>query len=105
MTKFRKLPVEVEAEPYIAEAQEPEGLCWELTHGANCPHVHTLNGPVVVMDGDWIVTGIKGERYPCAPEIFAETYELVIDPVDPPEFRTTIDPAEVRKPPKGPKLW
>lgn len=30
-----------------------------------------------VCPGDWIITGVAGERYPCKPEIFAETYEPV----------------------------
>ena len=31
----------------------------------------------VVCPGDWIITGVKGERYPCKPDIFKLTYELV----------------------------
>ncbi len=27
------------------------------------------------MPGDWIITGVKGEKYPCKPDIFAQTYE------------------------------
>ena len=42
------------------------------------PHVHTDEGPLAVKPGDWIVTGIKGERYPCKPDIFDATYEAVI---------------------------
>lgn len=45
-------------------------------------HVHgwidTLEGGHIVCPGDWIITGVKGERYPCKPDIFAATY----DPVD-----------------------
>lgn len=26
--------------------------------------------------GDWIITGVNGEQYPCKPDIFAKTYEL-----------------------------
>jgi len=39
--------------------------------------VATLEGPHHVSPGDWIITGVKGERYPCKPDIFAATYELV----------------------------
>lgn len=77
MSKFRKKPVVIEAEQYIAEKQEPDGLCWELGHGCDCPHIHTLEGVHVVSDGDWIITGIKGEKYPCKPDIFEQTYEPV----------------------------
>jgi hypothetical protein len=31
---------------------------------------------VLVKDGQWIIRGVKGEFYPCDPEVFAETYEL-----------------------------
>jgi hypothetical protein len=32
---------------------------------------------VLVYTGDWIIQGVKGELYPCRPDVFAETYELV----------------------------
>lgn len=42
-------------------------------------HVHgwidTLEGGHIVCPGDWIITGVKGEHYPCKPDIFAMTYE------------------------------
>lgn len=42
-------------------------------------HVHgwveTLEGGHIVCPGDWIITGVAGERYPCKPDIFAVTYE------------------------------
>jgi hypothetical protein len=41
------------------------------------PHIHTLEGPIMVSKGDWIITGIKGEKYPCKPDIFEATYEAV----------------------------
>lgn len=37
--------------------------------------IDTKEGGHVVCPGDWIITGIQGERYPCKPDIFAETYE------------------------------
>ncbi len=39
--------------------------------------VDTLEGVMRAMPGDWIIRGIKGEVYPCKPDIFAATYELV----------------------------
>jgi hypothetical protein len=39
--------------------------------------IDTLEGGHVVCPGDWIITGIKGEVYPCKPNIFAATYEAV----------------------------
>ena len=58
--KFRKKPVEVEA------YQTSEDLV-----------IETLEGTMHASVGDWIITGIKGEKYPCKPDIFQHTYELV----------------------------
>lgn len=37
--------------------------------------IDTLEGSHDVTPGDWIITGVKGERYPCKPDIFQMTYE------------------------------
>jgi len=39
--------------------------------------IDTLEGGHNVCPGDWIITGVKGEHYPCKPDIFEATYELV----------------------------
>lgn len=75
--KFRKKPIVVEAEQFY-----PEKLPWpkgvrcepERRHGY---FMETLEGPFQVLPADWIITGVKGERYPCKPDIFAATYEPV----------------------------
>lgn len=41
--------------------------------------IDTLEGGHNVCVGDWIITGIKGENYPCKPDIFEKTYELVTE--------------------------
>jgi hypothetical protein len=38
------------------------------------------NSDVQVHPGDWIITGVKGEKYPCKPDIFEATYESVPNP-------------------------
>lgn len=52
-------------------------------HCGKTMHVHgwidTLEGGHIVCPGDWIITGLKGEHYPCKPDIFAATYEPVPD--------------------------
>lgn len=52
-------------------------------HCGNTMHVHgwidTKEGGHIVCPGDWIITGVKGERYPCKPDIFEATYEAVTD--------------------------
>lgn len=94
MPKFRKLPVEIEAEVYRPGLEDgfgyrtPEGTAymWDglgnlvtppLTHGERVPVIRTLEGYMTISPGDYIITGILGERYPCKPEIFAATYEAV----------------------------
>lgn len=39
--------------------------------------IDTKEGGHIVCPGDWIITGIQGERYPCKPDIFEATYEAV----------------------------
>lgn len=37
--------------------------------------IHTLEGDMKAFPGDYIITGIHGEQYPCKPDIFKETYK------------------------------
>lgn len=39
--------------------------------------IDTRDGGHTVCPGDWIITGVKGERYPCKPDIFEMTYETI----------------------------
>lgn len=39
--------------------------------------IQTLEGPLRAAPGDWIITGIRGEQYPCKPDVFEKTYQLV----------------------------
>ena len=49
--------------------------CGDIMH--NHGWIDTLEGGHIVCPGDWIITGIAGENYPCKPGIFAATYEPV----------------------------
>jgi len=81
MTKYRKLPVVIEAHR-IGDDVWPEAI-WEgveagiislfLSHVT----IMTLEGSMVGYDGDYIIRGIDGEFYPCKSDIFNQTYELV----------------------------
>ena len=51
------------------------GYCGATLHAHGW--VDTAEGGHVVCPGDWIITGVKGERYPCKPDIFEQTYEPV----------------------------
>jgi hypothetical protein len=94
--KFRKKPVVIEA--------------WEVTDitltGASRLHlsyslpmwnvgfvngkcgiiIPTLEGNHLAEIGDWIIKGVKGEFYPCKPDIFAQTYEPASTPDSPAEI-------------------
>lgn len=47
--------------------------CGVIMH--NHGWIETLEGGHIVCPGDWIITGVQGENYPCKPEIFKATYE------------------------------
>jgi hypothetical protein len=83
VSRFRKLPVEIEA--WLVNSREPlpEWLQAALAHGTVKPHhyiqdalnVETLEGIMLARPGDWLIQGVAGEIYPCKPDIFAATYE------------------------------
>lgn len=78
--KFRKKPVIIEAQQYRHGISHPLGICDCSTDEFGRElHVHTLKGVLRVSENDWIITGIKGEKYPCRPDIFEATYEAVIE--------------------------
>lgn len=52
---------------------DPCAICKRLFHDHGW--IDTLEGGHNVCPGDWIITGVKGERYPCKPDIFEMTYE------------------------------
>ncbi len=58
--KYRKKPVVVEAYQTDKEIV-----------------IHTLEGDMTASVGDYIITGVNGEKYPCKPDIFEKTYESV----------------------------
>lgn len=39
--------------------------------------IETLEGIMHAAPGDWIITGVNGEQYPCKPDIFEKTYQLL----------------------------
>jgi hypothetical protein len=77
--KFRKKPVVIEATQWfkmgdhLAVTQPLPIDDQYMQYG----WVDTLEGGHYVTPGDWIITGVKGEHYPCKPDIFEMTYEEV----------------------------
>lgn len=94
---YRKKPVEVEAFQWTGDKDqetEPVWMCEALQSGKaiiyylhNSPGefaemgIQTLEGELFAKPGDYIIRGIKGEIYPCKPDIFAATYEKVEDEI------------------------
>jgi len=90
MPKFRKRPVVVEvirareaisfadhnwhALPVWLRAAYDKGGVVFHDEGVDLP---TLEGTMTALSEDWIICGVKGEVYPCKPDIFAATYEPV----------------------------
>jgi len=83
MPFFRKKPVVIEAMQYEGGKATSALLHWARHHGAEIgiglggKHltITTLEGEMRADIGDWIIKGVKGEFYPCKPDIFAATYE------------------------------
>lgn len=90
MMKFRKKPVVIEAFKWTGDAnqaEDPEWIVEAIEAGSVrfsgsggsgvCMMIDTLEGTLIASRGDWIIRGIKGELYPCKPDIFDATYEEV----------------------------
>lgn len=93
MAKFRKKPVTIEAitfDELVAHGRkiverEINGMPWSfdykghpITHeNDNCYLIPTLEGTMKFNRGDMLITGVKGEIYPCRMDIFTATYEPV----------------------------
>lgn len=73
--KFRKKPVVIDAVRWFKLGDHPVVHAHESAHGLG--EIDTLEGPMTVTPGDWIITGVNGEHYPCKPDIFEKTYEPV----------------------------
>ena len=84
--KFRKRPVEIEAFRLGEEWPDWWGEAVRANLAFTSPRlgkyefatIRTLEGMMRAELGDWIIRGIKGELYPCKPDIFEATYERVV---------------------------
>ena len=72
--KFRKKPVVIEATQWFKDGDHP-AVVRGAPSGMPVYWINTLEGDMMVSEGDWIITGVKGEHYPCKPDIFEMTYE------------------------------
>ena len=88
--KFRKKPVVIEASQFHLEEKISSqndsttipttflGYPIQSDERGAFLVIPTLEGPMRANQGDWIVTGIKGERYAVKPDIFEATYEAAV---------------------------
>ena len=74
--KYRKKPVVVEATQWFKMGDHPEVVRFSR-NSSILGWIKTLEGGHIVNPGDYIITGVKGEHYPCKPDIFELTYEPV----------------------------
>ena len=84
MSKYRKKPVVIEAMQFTDEMKDR--VFNFVTCNKSAKHddtgnpilnIQTLQGDMTAHIGDWVIRGVKGEFYPCKPEIFALTYEEI----------------------------
>lgn len=78
--KYQKKPVVIEAVQWDGTLESANEIN-EFTHDtvtmspiSKVIHIQTLEGIMTASVGDFIIKGVKGEFYPCKPDIFAETY-------------------------------
>lgn len=92
--RYRKKPVIVEAEHFTTNNEvgsptmdrivnwinqgqtltDKKRIAW---HNGTDIFIQTLEGEMTASVGDYIIRGVKGEFYPCKPDIFEQTYEAV----------------------------
>jgi hypothetical protein len=90
MAKFRKKPVVIEAFQYDGDLINSSGIpyvpSWAIEANdadiiyfkdAGELYIKTLEGDHHVSVGDYVIQGVNGELYPCKPDIFEKTYEVV----------------------------
>ena len=83
--KYRKLPVVIEAFKWTGGPDQEEDPEWiveaikneAVKFGSDFMLIFTPEGVMRVNPGDYIIKGIKGEIYPCKPDIFEATYQRV----------------------------
>lgn len=88
---YKKKPVEVQAVEYdnTDESRDfilswidnygGDAYVWHVEDGVTNLIIGTLEGDMVANPGDYIIKGVKGEFYPCKPDIFVATYDEVGD--------------------------
>ena len=83
MATYRKKPVEIEAIQWVSDNIEQvyemlgDNLIIDIDEDELRHFINTLEGKMELSWGDYVIRGVKGEFYPCNPDIFELTYEMV----------------------------
>lgn len=82
--KFRKKPIVIEAIEWKGEIEDITVRKFikdshTFTNDRRSLIINTLEGEMEALVGDFIIKGVKGEIYPCKPDIFWQTYEEIIE--------------------------
>ena len=72
MARYLKKSIAVDAVQWFKHGDHPAVLAGPAGNAAG--YIDTPEGRLRVVAGDWIITGIAGENYPCKPEIFEKLY-------------------------------
>lgn len=105
--KFRKRPVVIEAVQFAGDVGAPEIAALDFACGRegdlDVLYIETMEGRMTARAGDWIIKGVRGEFYPCKPDIFEATYEpadqsssLVVSPETVAEIKRLLIPSGPR---------
>lgn len=86
MAKYRKKPIVIDAVQWKGTTESlcemddflGDGSQADFTEDLPPMFIDTLEGRMRADVGDWIIKGVKGEFYPCKPDIFEVTYEVVL---------------------------
>jgi len=87
--KYRKKPIVIDAVPYSPNSGLEDGYVVDGQYihldpaspppsplpSNYLPAIVTAEGAMIISPGDMVITGVKGERYPCKPDIFALSYD------------------------------
>lgn len=82
--KYQKKHVVIEAVQYTGSMDNLDEIK-EFAHASLISFdgdfitIHTLEGDMLASIGDYIIKGVKGEFYPCKPDIFEQTYDPYIE--------------------------
>jgi hypothetical protein len=78
--KVRRKPIIFEAEQFCPQTNWVKSvIAWDTIKPRDMSfgYIQTLEGKMHVQAGDWIITGVKGEQWACAPDVFEMTYEKI----------------------------